>query len=277
MNHTTSYLTADDGHRIFTQTWTPDGAARAGLVISHGYAEHGGRYAHVGEYFAGKGYHVCAPDHRAHGRSDGRNTYVRSFDLFLSDLGQVVRETGAALSNRPLFLLGHSMGGAIALAYVMNYQPDLRGVLLSAPVIMTGDDIPPIMIKLAGFLGTVVPHMPTIKLDAKSVSRDPAVVASYESDPLNYRGGIPARTGAELNRVIEWIRSELAQFSLPCFLANGSADKLSDPGVSQFIYDRCSSEDKTVHVYDGLFHEILNEPEKETVMSDMLAWMEARQ
>ena len=132
------------------------------------------------------------------------------------------------------------------------------------------------MIKLAGFLGKVVPRLPTIKLDSASVSRDPEAIEQYENDPLVYRGGIPARTGATTNEAICFIQENLHRFSLPCYLANGSQDKIVDPTVSQVIHDRCSSPDKTVRVYNGLYHQILTEPEKEQVMDDMLTWMGAR-
>lgn len=276
MTHETEFMQGSDGNKLFTQWWRPNGDPAAVLVISHGYAEHSGRYAHVGEFFAGHGYLACALDHRSHGKSEGKDTCIDSFDQFLADLDLFIAASRKRAPGKPVFLLGHSMGGEIAIAYAIKYQPDLTGVLLSAPSIILGGDISPFMIKLAGFLGKVVPRLKTIKLDAASVSRDPEVIARYDSDPLNYRGGVPARTGAEMNRTIGFIGENLNRFALPCFLANGSADKLVSPEVSQLISERCSSTDKTVKIYDGLYHEILNEPEKEQVMADMLAWMNAR-
>lgn len=276
MNHNSTYLTAGDGHRIFTQWWTPDDPPTATLVISHGYAEYGGRYAHVGKFFCDRAFSVCALDHRSHGRSDGTETFIDSYDLLLSDLDLVIAEARAAAPEQPVFLLGHSMGGAIATAYAIAYQPALRGLLLSGPAVVFGGDISPLLIKLSGILGALVPRMKTITLDAKSVSRDPAVVSAYESDQQVYHGGIPARTGAQLNKMTRYVQDNLRKLTVPCFLANGSADKLVDPGVSQFIADRCGSSDMTVRVYDGLYHEILNEPEQEQVMTEMLDWMKQR-
>lgn len=276
MKHTAEFLTAGDGHRIFTQWWAPDGVADATLVISHGYAEYGGRYAHVADFFSDSGFRVCALDHRSHGASDGEETFIRSFDVLLSDLDLMVGEARSAAPGKPVFLLGHSMGGAIAAAYAIKYQPALRGLLLSGPAVVFGGDISPLLIKLSGVLGAVAPRMKTITLDAESVSRDPEIVSSYKNDPHVYHGGIPARTGAELNKMTRYVQENLSRLTVPCFLANGSADKLVDPGVSRFISDRCGSSDKTVRVYEGLYHEILNEPEKDQVMSEMLGWMKQR-
>ncbi|MCK4513614.1 MAG: lysophospholipase, partial [Spirochaetaceae bacterium] len=202
MKHDSEYLLGSDGNRLFTQCWRPDGNPKSVLIVSHGYAEHSGRYAHVGEFFANHGCLVCAVDHRAHGRSDGKDTYIESFDNFLADLDLFVAESRAKAPGKPAFLLGHSMGGEIAVAYAIKYLPELTGVLLSAPSIVLGDDISPVMIKLAAFLSKVAPKLKTIKLDSASVSRDPEVIARYDSDPLNYRGGVPARTGAEINKTI---------------------------------------------------------------------------
>ncbi len=270
------FIEGSDGNRLFTQCWGDDVNPKAVLILSHGLAEHSGRYAHVGDFFAQQGFLVCALDHRSHGQSEGEDTYVDSFDQFLADLDIFVKFVKEKAPGKPTFLLGHSMGGAIVLSYVIKYQPELTGVILSAPGVLLGGDISPILLKIAGLLSVIAPKMKTITLDAGSVSRDPEVMAKYDADPLNYRGGVPARLGAEMNKNVAFVAEHMKEFTLPCFLANGSEDKLVDPTVSQYLYDGVGSEDKTIKVYEGLYHEILNEPEKEEVMGDMLTWMNNR-
>ena len=267
------FIQGSDGNRLFTQCWGDEEDPKAVLIISHGYAEHSGRYAHVGEFFARQGFLVCALDHRAHGQSEGEETNIDSFDQYLADLDIFVKFSKEKAVGKPTFLLGHSMGGAIVAGYTIKYQPELTGVLLSAPAVVMGDDISPLLIKVAGILSVVAPKMKTIVLSADSVSRDPEVKAKYDADPLNYRGGIPARVGAEMNKNIAYVAENMDKFRLPCFLANGTEDKLVSPTVSQYLFDGVGSEDKEMKLYEGLFHEILNEPEKEEVMGDMLTWM----
>lgn len=270
------FIQGSDQNRLFTQCWGDDTDPKAILMISHGLAEHSGRYEHVGKFFADEGYLVCALDHRSHGQSEGKDTYVDSFDQFLADLDIFVKFVREKAPEKPIYLLGHSMGGAIVISYVIKYQPELTGVILSAPGVLLGGDISPLLMKLAGFLSMVAPKMKTITLGADSVSRDSEVMKKYDEDPLNYRGGIPARLGHEMNKNVAFVAENMDKFELPCFLANGSADALVDPTVSQYLYDGVGSEDKTMKVYEGLYHEILNEPEKDQVMVDMMNWMEER-
>ena len=276
--HITGEFISSDGTRIFHQGWMPeeDEAVRAVLAIVHGYAEHGGRYAHVGEFFAQRGFHVEALDHRGHGRSDGRDTFLTSIDDCVNDVEIMVNRLGDQRPDLPVFVLAHSMGGLITAKWVEDRQPEVNGILLSGPAVMIDESISPLLLKISGVLATVAPRMKTIKLDGDAVSRDPEVVAKYNSDPLNYRKGVPAATGAAINSAIAAVHRNAGKISLPVRIMYGTEDRLADPRGSDRLHSGISSEDKSLVPYEGLYHEILNEPEQEQVMSDCLEWITAR-
>lgn len=182
------------GERIVFDVFEPADTPRAVVVIAHGMGEHGGRYRHVVEMFTDAGYLVAVPDHLGHGRSGGRRMQVSRFEDYTDDLHRVIGEV--RVGGIPLFLVGHSMGGCIALDYALDHPDRLDGLVLSGAAVMPGDDLPGPLIAVSKLVGKIAPGLPTMALDAGSISRDPAVIAAYEADPMVYRGKIPARLGA---------------------------------------------------------------------------------
>lgn len=273
---TTDTLTTADGTRLFTQRWCAD-APTAAVVLVHGYAEHSGRYAHVAGYLHARSISVYAYDQRGFGQSDGRRGYVASFDQLLDDLQHMLDRTRHLLPDAvPIFLLGHSMGGAVAALYAIEHGPAVRGLILSSPAVEVDGDIAPVLRRLAGVLGRLFPTLPTIRTPDDAISRDPDVVAAAQADPLNYHGRVLARTGAEFLRAAQRIQHHMEAIALPLLIVHGTADKLTDPAASRMLYEHARSPDKTLHLYDGLYHETLNEPEKEQVLNDVVKWMQAR-
>lgn len=276
IQHQEGTFKTNDGINIFEQRWQPVTEPKAVIIIIHGYAEHSGRYAHVADYLANHGYAVETFDLRSHGKSDGKKTFIRSFDEFLSDVDLFLKRVQERHPNKNIFLLGHSMGGLIASLFVVTRKPNVKGLLLSGASLKISDEISPMLVKLSSVIGAIVPRLPTIKLDGTAVSRDPEVVKKYDSDPLNYRGGIPARTGAEFNRGVKQIQEQMAAITLPLLIMHGTADRLADPAGSKQLYERAQSHDKTLKLYEGFYHEILNEPEKERVLGDIVEWINER-
>lgn len=265
-----------DGLTLFTQWWTPEGEARAVVLLVHGYAEHSGRYDHVAEPFVDRGAAVYAYDQRGHGRSDGQRAYVDRFEQYLADLDQFRHRVEDRTPDVPVFLFGHSMGGLVALLYVLNYDPDLRGLLLSAPAIEINPDLAPLLRPFAKLLGRLFPTLPTVRSPQDSISRDPAVVEDAQNDPLNYHGRTLARTGAELIRAGEEAQSRLEELTLPFLVIHGTADPLATPAWSERLYERAAADDKTLKLYDGLYHETFNEPEQDEVLRDLGTWLAER-
>jgi acylglycerol lipase len=267
---------AADGFQLFERWWTPEGETKAAVVIVHGFAENSGRYFHVAERLINSGYAVYTFDLRLHGKSGGAKAFVRSFDEYLSDLDVFLDRTRERQPQKPLFLLGHSMGGSISTLFAITRKPDIRGLLLSAAALKMGDDISPILISLSGIIGTILPKLPTVKLDSSAISRDPKVIESYDNDPLNYRGGTPARTGAEMVRATKIMQERMGEIDLPLLIMHGTEDRLANIDGSRQLQERARSSDKSLKLYEGLYHEILNEPEKDQVMTDIIEWMDAR-
>lgn len=263
-----------DGLNLFEQRWQPAKEPKAIIIIIHGYAEHSGRYAHVADYFANHGYAVETFDLRSHGKSDGKNTFIRSFNDLFSDVDLFLKRVNERHPNQKLFLLGHSMGGTIVTLFAITRKPDVKGIMLSGATLKLSESISPFLVRISAVIGALVPKLATIKIDSNAISRDPEVVKKYDTDPLIYRGGILARTGAEFNRAIKLIQGQMELVTLPLLIMSGTADRLSDPEGSKQLYERAQTSDKTLKLYDGFYHEVMNEPEKETVLSDIVSWLE---
>lgn len=269
-----STFTTADNFTLFERTWTCENA-KGVVLITHGIAEHSGRYEHVANSLVDAGFSVVAFDLRGHGKSSGKRNYIDSFQDYLNDLEEVLARTKTHFSNLPIFLFGHSMGGGITTLFSIERQPAVKGILLSAPSVKVSDDISPFLQKISGVLSVIAPKLPAVKLESKDISKDPAVVEAYDNDALNYRGGILARTGAELLKSTRTITTQASAIALPILIMHGTADKLADMSGSEMLYEKVSSADKTLKLYDGLYHEILNEPEQDQVKTDMISWLDS--
>jgi alpha-beta hydrolase superfamily lysophospholipase len=261
---------------IYWQAWLPDAEPRAVVALSHGVSEHSGRYAWVAERFVERGYAMYALDHRGHGRSSGSRAVIDRVEHAVADIGTLLdRAAGADVNGRRPFLLGHSMGGCLALAFARRRQDELEGLLLSAPLAVLEAASP--AQRVAGHvLSIVAPKLGVFTVDPTTVSRDPGVVRDYEQDPLNHHGKLPARTVHELSSEIARFPEAIPALTLPLLVQVGTGDRLVPPRASDLVHELASSEDKTIKRYDGLFHEILNEPERDAVVADTLAWLDQR-
>ena len=269
-------LVTDDGTQLHTQYWAPDAPAEATLLLVHGYAEHCNRYGDVARAFVGQNVQVHAYDQRGYGRSGGPRAYVDTFDTYLDDLDHVLHAVRAQAPNRPLFLFGHSMGGLVTLKYVLDRAPSLRGLLLSAPALEINPDLAPLLRRAARLLGWLWPTLPTTRSPDDALSRDPVVVADAEADPLNYHGRVLARTGAEMLRAGHETRRRLHTLNTPFLVLHGTADSLTTPDWSRTLYEQAPADDKTLRLYDGLYHETFHEPEKDEVLTDLAEWLRTR-
>ncbi len=266
-------LLGEGGLRLFTQSWSPaEGTrVRARIVIVHGFGEHSDRYDHVAQRLVAEGYAVTALDHRGHGRSQGARAVIETAPA-LADLDRLVGETAAARPEAPVFMLGHSLGGMLAVAYALAFGERLAGLVLSGP--LAEIDASPGLQRVGRVLSRIAPRAPTIALDPALVSRDPAVVAAYRADPLVHHGRIPARTGAEIARTVAGFPETVGAITLPTLILYGTADALCPPRGSVMLADRIGAGEVTVRAYDGLYHEVLNEPERETVLEDLVRWLD---
>jgi lysophospholipase len=266
-------ILASQGRRILFRAWLPDEKPDPVVVIAHGYGEHGGRYVHVAMRLNEAGYAVYVPDHHGHGRSDGPRGRI-SLDEATEDLAQIIELAAGRNNGCELFLLGHSMGGALALRYAMTRQDRLTGLVLIAPLVRV--DGPPFAKAIVRTTARFAPGLPLKRIDPRIVSRDAAVVSDYADDPLVYHGGVPACTVVEFLEHTQTLPDGLPHIKVPTLLMYGTADRLVDPSGSAMVGRRISSLDRTVTPYEGLSHELLNEPEQQQVLDQIVDWVAAR-
>jgi alpha-beta hydrolase superfamily lysophospholipase len=272
VSHRQGRLVSDDGRELFEQSWSP-AEPEVALGLVHGYAEHSGRYDAAARHLADAGVAVQALDLRGHGRSDGKRCYVGDFREFLSDVDAMLLHASHAWTGIPLFLMGHSLGGLIAACYVIDRAPLLSGLVLSAPSVSLGDDFPLLRRRLAELAGRALPWLPTVRFPSESLSRDASVVEGYRADALVYHGRTPARTASEIIRAIRRVQERMEAIELPLLVMHGSRDQVADVEGSRMLHEHSSSCDKTLRVYEGLYHEIMNEPERESVLGELAEWL----
>ncbi|MDQ2897883.1 MAG: lysophospholipase, partial [Actinomycetota bacterium] len=269
------FLSGVGGRRIFWQSWSPDSEPRAAVIIVHGASEHSGRYGHVAQALVADGYGVYALDHRGHGRSDGPRAVIDRLANAVADIDRLVSQVRAEHPALPIVMLGHSMGGTVSVSYTIRHQERLTGLILSGP--LAALEAAPAPLRMLGrVLSVLAPRLPLIDIDASLVSRDPEVVRDYRADPLNHHGKLPARTIDELARAIDDFPEAVTTITLPVLILYGTADRLAPPSGAQMLERRIGAADKTTIAYPGLFHEILNEPEREAVLTDICGWLAER-
>jgi alpha-beta hydrolase superfamily lysophospholipase len=267
------------GLSVYWQCWRQEALqTRAVIVISHGAGEHGGRYRRVAEHLSTHGYPVYAIDHRGHGRSQGPRAFVDRLQNAAADLDELVDLAHNEHPEDPLFLLGHSLGGTIALLYASDFQSKLDGLILSGPVVVL-DPAPSPPVRLAArALSVLAPRIPAFGVDPVVISRDRSEVEAYRTDPLVHHRKLPLRTVAEIAAAVQEFPRLLPGLELPLLLLHGSEDRLAPVAGSRMVYERAGSKDRSLKIYDGLFHEILNELEEDRsrVLNDITAWLELR-
>lgn len=267
-------LTGAGGVDLFWQGWLPDGEPTAVLLVAHGLGEHSGRYRSVVDTLLPEGWAVYGLDHRGHGRSDGPRAHIEDYALWLRDFDTFRKAVAARHPGLPVFLLGHSMGGQIALAYALDHQSDLAGLVLSAPA-LANTSVPKPLQQALKVVARVAPKLRPKVLDLDKISKDPEIVAAYHADPYVFHGNATlGLTKALLDRFDD-LPERARELRLPVLLMHGTDDVLTDPEGSRRLEQTCGSPDLTVRYYDGLWHEIFHEPEREGPLRDLREWLDS--
>lgn len=274
MNHLEGYFKGARNCNIYYQAWLPAGDVKAVLFVVHGLGEHSGRYMNVVNHFVPLGYAVYGLDHIGHGKTEGPKEIIERFDDFTQTLTIYYNMVAGWQAGKPIFILGHSMGGLIVTHYLLDYQANFRGAVISAPSIKVSDSISPATVTMGKILSVLAPKAGVLALDASAISRDPQVVAAYANDRLVFHGKTPARLAAEMLKAMQRVTAEVSKITLPFIVLQGSEDKLIDPAGAKMLYDRASSKDKTIKIYEGLYHEVFNEPERARVLKDVETWLD---
>lgn len=262
------------GLRIHFREWLPEGAARAVLVICHGVNSHGGQHAWTAERFAAEGFAVYAVDLRGRGKSEGERFYVEDIADYVADVRGVIaiaRERNAGL---PLYLLGHSAGGVVSCTLALDHQDEIDGLVCESFAFQV--PAPGFVLGAIKGLSHVAPRLGVLTLKMKDFTRDPVALAALEADPLVKDESQPAMTVAALVRADERLHESFEEITLPVLILHGTEDHATVYHGSEYFHAHAGSTDKTLKLYDGHFHDLLNDLGKEEVLADILGWIEAR-
>jgi alpha-beta hydrolase superfamily lysophospholipase len=274
MKHNESEYKGIGGLKIFYQYWIPDNP-KAILHIVHGFAEHSGRYMNVVNELIPLGYAIYANDHRGHGRSEGVRNFVETFDEFIEDEKILYDIISREHPKIPIFMLGHSMGSLIALYFTRKYENLLKGLILSGAGIDVGEG-GTALLKAITKLSEENPKMEIPpNLNPEFLSHDPEVVKAYQADPLVYAEKITARLAFELFNSMKNIETFIGDLRIDLLVQCGSEDKLITG--SENLESLVKMVDKTILIYEGLYHEVYNEVEQERkkVLLDLSSWLES--
>lgn len=244
------------------------------MVIVHGFNAHSGQYQWVAEQLTGVGLAVYAPDLRGRGQSDGERFYVDKFDDYVSDVNTIVTLAKARNPGLPVFLLGHSAGGVVSCLYTLSHQAVLAGFICESFAFQI--PTPEFAVAVLKGVSHLLPHAHLVKLKNEDFSRDPAVVKAMNEDPLIADESQSASTGAELARADDKLKREFPLITLPLLIMHGTADKVTKASGSQLFFDTAGSTDKTLKLYEGHYHDLLNDIGKVQVMADVLKWIQGR-
>ena len=273
--HDTWTWTTKDGLKLAAQSWTPEGECQAVLCIVHGMGEHAGRYADFAARFNDQGYAVLSYDHRGHGNSDGPRGHTPSYDALLNGVDLLLKEARTHHDGKPCFLWGHSMGGNVVLNYVLRRKPALTGVIVTGPWLRLAKEPPAIQVAFGRIMDRIWPGFgQNTGLNDEFISRDPAAVEAYRNDPLvHYR--ISAHMFLSCHDAGQYALDHAGEFTLHLLLMHGGADQLTSPEGSR-VFNAKAPDCCTYKEWDGCYHELHNEPEKDDVFRAMVDWMQSR-
>lgn len=263
------------GGELYFQTWQPAGEMIAALVVVHGFGEHSNRYHNLVNHFVPRGYAVHAFDLRGHGQSAGQRGYIEPWTDLREDVAAFLRLIERDETPAPVFMLGHSFGGVVALDYCLHADQLPDGLICSAPVL--GEvGIPQVLWRVAALLDRVWPRFSLDNgLRDTDISRDVEVIRALRADPLRHKRGT-ARLAIELRRAVAGVHAHAARLRTPLLIVHGTADRVADIGGSRAFIKAAGSADKELREYAGGYHELFNDLEKERVLAETEAWVERR-
>jgi alpha-beta hydrolase superfamily lysophospholipase len=271
MQHVEYSWQGQRGQKVYAQEWQPEGRPRAAVALVHGLGEHSGRYQHVAAHFNRAGYALVGFDLPGHGRTEGKRGHT-SFQEAMAEIDCLLEKTSEHFPGAPLFLYGHSMGGALVLNYLLIRQSPIRGAIVTSPGL--GVSVPAWKLSLAKILAGILPAFTLSNgLDRKNLSCDPAVIEAYSKDPL-----VHDRASALLGRDVitrgAWIIAHASEFPFPLLLMQGSEDHIVSLEATQAFAKGVPPEKITFKVWEGLCHECHNEPEQDQVIQTMVDWLD---
>ena len=267
-------ITGSNGLNIFVRSWRPASTPRAVVTICHGLNAHSGYYKWAAEQLVESGLAVYALDLHGRGLSDGERFYVEKAGDYVDDVDAVVSLARSREPGLRVFLLGHSAGGVVSCLYALDHQSKLAGLICEDFAFKV--PAPDFALAVLKGISHLAPHAHVVRLKNEDFSRNPDVVAAMNADPLIAHETQPTRTMAELARADERLGREFPLITLPVLILHGTGDKVTKPSGSQQFFDEAGSSDKTLKMYEGHYHDLLNDVGKEKVMADIQRWISDR-
>ncbi|QRM31417.1 alpha/beta hydrolase [Microvirga sp. VF16] len=268
------FLDRENGLRIFVRSWHPPGPPRAVVAICHGVKSHSGYYHWLAEQLVASGFAVYALDLRGRGRSGGERFFITDVDEYVGDVSAVIELARRREGDLPLFLFGHSAGGVVSSTYALDNQKRLAGFICESFAYQVY--APDFLLAVIKAISRIVPRLPMLRLKNRDFSRDPAVVALMDADPLIAGEVQPMATVAALSKANDRLKAVFASIRLPVLILHGTEDKVTRPGGSQEFHGKAGSRDKTLKLYDGQSHDLFNDLGRERVLADVVEWLDAR-
>ena len=262
------------GLKIATKSWKPATTACGVMVLIHGFNAHSGYMEWPAEQFAANGLAVYALDLRGRGESEGERFYVENFSDYLADVDTLVNTARAENPGLPIYVLGHSAGGVIASSYVFEHQDEVAGLVCESFAFDVG--LPHLVQLALEGVGKLFPHLHVFSLNNADFSRDPVAVERMNNDPLIRKESQPAETAREMLLAADRLKENMPAFTVPVLIIHGTEDKATRPAGSQYFYDNAGSADKTLKLYEGHYHDLLADIDKEKVMADIQSWIDER-
>ncbi len=271
MQPQTSTFENKAGLKIFTRAWLPDANPKGVIIIVHGYNSHSGYYLWVARQFTDQNYAVYALDLQGRGQSEGERFYMQNIEDGINDIDTLVDIAKAAHNGLPVFVLGHSAGGVLSCIYTLEHQEKINGLICESFAYQV--PAPDFALAVLKGLSHIAPHLHTIKLKNEDFSRDKAVVDAMNNDPLIAHESQPTKTMEQLVLADERLKKEFPLITLPVLILHGTKDNAAKYSGSQFFYDNAGASDKTLKLYEGHYHDLLNDIDKEKVMADIQQWI----
>lgn len=271
-SETEGFFSAHDGLRLFYRRWDA-GSPRAVCLLVHGLAEHSGRYRNLAARLTTHGWSVWSMDHRGHGRSGGKRGDCRSFREFVDDLHLLKTRIAETLPGLPLLLIGHSLGGLIALTYAAEHPQEIKAVAASSPALKLAHETPAWKVALVTATAKIAPlaHFQN-GINPVDLCRDPQVVEAYRKDPLIH-SVLTARCALALQEALRHSLEVAGRLKIPCLILQSGTDEVCDPKAA-LEFSRRGNSSLSLYRYDGMYHELFNEPERGRVIGDLCGWLD---
>ncbi|GFO44086.1 monoglyceride lipase [Plakobranchus ocellatus] len=267
----------ENGLKIFCRYWSIDvSSPRALVFICHGAGEHVGPYTQLAEMLTKENFFVFGHDHQGHGQSEGSRVHIDDLRHYCRDIFAHIDRIKQDFPTLPVFIIGHSMGGAVTILSGLDRPDYFQGVVLIGPVVTSDQDqIGPIKAFFGKIIARLIPQFPVLNLESKYLSRDPKVVEDYENDKLNYLGACKAKWTLCIYHAVLEIESKLSTIEWPFLCMHGECDSLVKCEGSMALYEKAASKDKTLTIYPKAYHQLHLEiePDGSKARQQIVDWL----